>query len=216
MERFWELLNLVEDKIKYGYKEKHETPVFKPGQKEDGSGECRDCPLYIIRNSIVYGKGSDNPKLMIIGSWPTQEDEDNNSPLSGEALEFLEKWIKGIRLSTFADCYITNLLKCRTGWNKRGFCGTHNLDEEIRTCFNHLEEEVRRLQPRVILALGEKPSQVLCDSDRELEQLRGHVHRFHGIPVISTYHPEVALENYEALRGPVWDDLKLVKANINE
>jgi len=210
MKGFWELLNLVEDKITYGYRDEHETPEFK-AQK----GECRDCPLYLIRNSIVYGKGSDNPKLMIIGTWPINEDENQNIPLSGECGEFLNKWIGAMKLSPFADCYITNLLKCKTGWNKRGFNGSHNLDEEITTCFNHLDEEIKRLNPYVILTLGERPAQVMTDSDKELEQLRGHIHLYKGIPVIPTYHPEIALENYEALRAPVWDDLKLVISRLN-
>lgn len=213
MKEFWDLLNLVEDKIKYGYKEEHETPVFKT--EDNKKTECRDCPLYLIRNSIVYGKGSDSPRLMIIGTWPINQDEDNSSPLSGECGNFLNKWIGAMKLSPFADCYVTNLLKCKTGWNKRGFNGAHNLEEEITTCFNHLEEEIKRLKPEVILTLGERPAQVMADSDKGLEQLRGHVHLYKGIPVISTYHPEIALENYEALRAPVWDDLKLVIQNLN-
>jgi len=211
MEEFWELLNLVEDKIKYGYKGEHEKPQFKNIDQT----ECRDCPLYLIRNSIVYGKGSDSPKLMLVGTWPIDQDEEFNSPIASKCGEFLNKWITAMKLSPFADTYVTNLLKCKTGWNKRGFNGAHNLSEEITTCFNHLEEEIKRLQPQVILTLGERPAQVLTNSDRELEQLRGHIHNYKGIPVVSTYHPEVALENYEALRGPVWDDLKLVMSKLN-
>lgn len=213
MKEFWDLLNLVEDKVRYGYKEEHDTPVFKT---EDASKtECRDCPLYLIRNSVVYGKGSDAPRLMIIGTWPINQDEDNLSPLSGQCLDFLNKWIGAMKLSPFADCYITNLLKCKTGWNSRAFNGSHNLDQEITTCFSHLEGEINRLKPQVILTIGERPAQVLTDSDKELEQLRGHVHLYKGIPVVSTYHPETALENYEALRAPVWDDLKLVIQQLN-
>lgn len=210
MKDFWELLNLVEDKIKYGYRGEHETPEFKVQKTE-----CRDCPLYLIRNSIVYGKGSDNPRVLIIGTWPINEDEDNNSPISGECGEFLNKWIGAMKLSLTKDCYITNLLRCKTGWNRRGFNGSHNLEEEITRCFIHLEAEIEALKPEVILTLGERPAQVLTDSDKELEQLRGHVHLFKGIPVVNTYHPEVALENYENLRAPVWDDLKLVISRLN-
>lgn len=210
MKELWEVLNLVEDKIKYGYKEEHEIPEFRVAK-----AECRDCSLYLVRNSIVYGEGSDNPRLMIIGTWPINEDEDNNSPISGTCKEFLGKWIGAMKLSPMGDCYTTNLLKCKTGWNKRSFQGSHDHSEEIRTCFNHLEDEIKRLNPDVILTIGEKSAQVLTDSDKGLEELRGHVHLFKGIPVVSTYHPETALENYEALRAPVWEDLKLVISRLN-
>ncbi len=211
MKELWELLNLVEDKVKYGYREEHKTPIFKEIKQE-----CRDCSLYLVRNSIVYGSGSDNPKLMIIGTWPINEDEEIGNPLSGECGEFLNKWIGALKLSPMADCYVTNLLKCKTGWNKRGFQGSHDHSEEINRCFSHLESEISRLKPRVILTLGETPAQILTDSKSGLEELRSHVHLFKGIPVVSTYHPETALENYEALRAPVWEDLKLVISRISD
>lgn len=210
MKEFWELLNLVEDKVKYGYREEHDIPEFKTAESE-----CRDCSLYLVRNSIVYGSGSDSPKIMIVGTWPINEDEESGSPLSGKCGEFLGKWIAAMKLSPMADCYITNLLKCKTGWNRRGFQGSHDHTEEITKCFNHLESEIKRLNPRVILTLGEKPAQVLTDSNKGLEELRGHIHLFKGIPVVSTYHPETALENYEGLRAPVWEDLKLVLSRLN-
>ena len=212
LNEFWELLNDVEDKINFGYREEHQTPKLEEGSN---SSECRECPLYLVRNSIVHGSGSDNPKLMIIGTWPTDEDEDNGLPLSGDCEAFLNKWISAMKLSPVADCYITNLLKCKTGWNKRGFQGRHDHSDEIKICFSHMEEEIHRLKPRVILTLGEKPAQIFTDSSKELEQLRGHVHLYKGIPVINTYHPEIALENYDVLRAPVWEDLKLVISRLN-
>ena len=130
-------------------------------------------------------------------------------------IKFLNKWIKAMKLSLMGDCYITNLLKCKTGWNKRGSRSRHNHLEEIESCFINLEDEINKLTPKVILTLGEDAARILTDSDKELEALRGHVHLFKGIPVVSTYHPEVALENYEALRAPVWDDLKLVISKLN-
>lgn len=214
MKEFWELLNLTEDKIKFGYKEQHEVPEFKEYLKEENH-ECRDCGLYLTRNAIVYGKGSDNPKLMIVGTWPNNEDEENSAPISGDALDFLNKWIKAMKLSPMADCYTTNLLKCKTGWNKRAHFGPRDHHEEIDTCFSHLEEEINRLKPKVILTLGEIPAAKLAGNNNELEFNRGHVHRFIGIPVISTYHPETALENYEALRAPVWQDLQLAIKELN-
>lgn len=210
MKEFWELLNLTEDKIKHGYREEHEVPEFK-----EVKGECRDCSLYLTRNRVVYGVGSDKPKLMIVGTWPNSDDEISGEPISGKAKDFLYKWIGAMKLSPMGECYITNLLKCKTGWNKRANFGTRDHKEEIHTCFSHLEEEIKRLQPKIILTLGEIPSQMLSGNSNELEGNRGHIHRFMGIPVVSTYHPETALENYEALRAPVWDDLKLAIRELN-
>ena len=210
IDEYWKLLNLVEDKVKYGYKSEHENPEFSSLPKS-----CRACSLYLIRNSIVYGKGSDSPKLLIIGSWPTNEDEEAGEPISGEVRVFLDKWIKAMKLSPMGDCYITNLLKCKTGWNIRGNSGRHNHIEEINSCFINLEDEINRLNPKVILTLGEDAAKKITDSEKELESLRGHIHLYRGIPVISTYHPEVALENYDALRAPVWDDLKLVISKLD-
>jgi DNA polymerase len=40
--------------------------------------------------------------------------------------------------------------------------------------------------------------------------LRGHLHRFHGVPLIVTYHPSALLRN-EAWTRPTWEDVKLAR-----
>jgi len=41
--------------------------------------------------------------------------------------------------------------------------------------------------------------------------LRGKMHDRRGIPLVATYHPSAVLRD-QALRAPVWEDLKRLKA----
>ena len=67
------------------------------------------------------------------------------------------------------------------------------------------------LKPRVILALGTFAAQTLLDTNTDASvQLRGQVHRYHGIPLIVTYHPAALLRN-EAWKRPTWEDVQLAR-----
>ncbi|HEY5491602.1 MAG TPA: uracil-DNA glycosylase family protein, partial [Gemmatimonadaceae bacterium] len=66
------------------------------------------------------------------------------------------------------------------------------------------------LQPRVILALGTFAAQTLLQTSLPIGKLRGLVHRFHGVPLIVTYHPAALLRN-PAWKRPTWEDVQLAR-----
>jgi uracil-DNA glycosylase family 4 len=41
-------------------------------------------------------------------------------------------------------------------------------------------------------------------------KLRNQVHRFHGVPLIVTYHPAALLRN-PSWKRPTWEDVQLVR-----
>lgn len=72
----------------------------------------------------------------------------------------------------------------------------------------HLRRAVALLQPKVILALGPFAAQLLLQDSTPLGQLRGRVHRFHGVPVVVSYHPATLLRNRPE-KAKAWADLCL-------
>jgi DNA polymerase len=62
----------------------------------------------------------------------------------------------------------------------------------------------------VILALGRFAAQSLLQTTASIGSLRGQLHRFHGIPLIVTYHPAALLRN-ESWKRPAWEDVKLAR-----
>ncbi|MEO5796445.1 MAG: uracil-DNA glycosylase [Rhodoferax sp.] len=72
----------------------------------------------------------------------------------------------------------------------------------------HLRRAVALLQPKVILALGPFAAQLLLQDTTPLGQMRGRVHRYHGVPVVVSYHPATLLRNRPE-KAKAWADLCL-------
>ena len=62
----------------------------------------------------------------------------------------------------------------------------------------------------VILALGTFAAQTLLGTKESIGKLRGTVHRYHGIPLVVTYHPAALLRN-PAWKRPTWEDVQLAR-----
>src|SRR5215208_1059275 len=66
------------------------------------------------------------------------------------------------------------------------------------------------LKPKVIVAFGTFAAQTLLNTKTPIGQLRGLVHRYHGIPLVVTYHPAALLRN-PSWKRPTWEDVKLAR-----
>ena len=77
----------------------------------------------------------------------------------------------------------------------------------------HVRQLLALLQPKVILALGPFAAQLLLRDNTPLGQLRGRVHRFHGVAVVVSYHPAMLLRNRPE-KAKAWADLCLALTAI--
>jgi len=80
----------------------------------------------------------------------------------------------------------------------------------VHACQPFLLRQLELVKPRVILALGRFAAQTLLQTTTPIGKLRGQIHRFHGIPLIVTYHPAALLRN-ESWKRPAWEDVKLAR-----
>lgn len=78
----------------------------------------------------------------------------------------------------------------------------------------HLRRAVALLQPKVILALGPFAAQLLLQDSTPLGQMRGRVHRYHGVPVVVSYHPATLLRNRPE-KAKAWADLCLALGTLS-
>lgn len=67
-------------------------------------------------------------------------------------------------------------------------------------------ETLTDLSVKVIVAMGERVAQQLLSSVESIEQLRGKVHVYQGVPLIVTYHPSDLLQQLST-KAKTWDDL---------
>jgi uracil-DNA glycosylase family 4 len=103
--------------------------------------------------------------------------------------------------------YIANTLKCRPPRNR------NPAPEELARCEPFLQRQIELLQPRIILAMGRFAVQTLLRSDAPVGKLRGRVHRYHGVPLVVTYHPAYLLRSLPE-KARAWEDLCLAADTV--
>jgi DNA polymerase len=164
---------------------------------------CRGCTLHQTAKNPVPGEGNPHAGFVCVGEAPGQTEDELGRPFVGRAGDLLTKILEAIQLRR-EDVFICNVLKHRPPGNR------NPAPDEIKACSPYLMRQLELLQPKVILALGTFASQTLLQTTQPIGKLRGLVHRFHGVPLIVTYHPAALLRN-PAWKRPTWEDVQLAR-----
>ena len=165
-------------------------------------GDCRRCALCQKRQTIVFGAGNPDARLVFVGEGPGQEEDRQGEPFVGAAGELLTRIIHAIKM-TREDVYIANIVKCRPPDNR------NPRPDEITTCLPFLQRQLDAIRPEFVVALGKVAAQTLLDTDMAISRLRGRFHALAEIRLLPTYHPAYLLRNPEKKRD-VWDDMKML------
>ncbi len=163
-------------------------------------GECRRCALGDTRTRLVFGDGNPHADVMFIGEAPGRNEDLQGKPFVGAAGKLLEELLASIGLSR-PDVYIANVLKSRPPNNR------DPLPEEIEECTPFLREQIRLIDPRVIVTLGKFATQFMLRTNRGITQLRGRRHEVDGHAVLPIFHPAAALYD-QTKRDVLLDDFK--------
>ncbi len=166
---------------------------------------CQACPLSQGRRHVVFGTGDRTGDWMVIGEAPGAEEDRLGLPFVGPAGRLLDAMLQAIDLDR-EQVYIANVLKCRPPGNR------NPLPEEVAACGGYLAEQIKLLQPAVILALGRFAAQFLLGGDRSIASLRGRQWTYEGgaSQVVVTYHPSYLLRSPRE-KGKAWQDLCLAR-----
>ncbi len=165
-------------------------------------GDCKRCKLYKSRHNIVFGEGSIDAELMLIGEAPGREEDLKGRPFVGSAGALLDRLITKMGFKR-EELYITNIVKCRP---------PHNRDpesDEIEACNPFLMEQIEIIEPRVIMTLGRIAAHTLLGVNTSITELRGKVFDFKGIKLVPTFHPAYLIRNPKA-KWLTWSDAQLV------
>ncbi|MEO6527612.1 MAG: uracil-DNA glycosylase family protein [Gemmatimonadaceae bacterium] len=173
------------------------------GEIADVVAACRRCTLYATAKNSVPGDGNPDADFMIVGEAPGANEDEQGKPFVGQAGQLLTKIIEAIDLRR-EDVFIANVLKHRPPGNR------NPLPEEVTACSPYLVRQIELIRPKVILALGTFAAQTLLETKLTIGKLRGQIHRYHGVPLIVTYHPAALLRN-PAWKRPTWEDVQLAR-----
>ncbi len=130
---------------------------------------CERCPALVeSRSRIVDGVGPTDADLLFVGEGPGANEDEQGEPFVGRSGDVLDDALRDGGLAR-ADVRITNCVRCRPPDNR------DPRSEELANCRGHLETEIARLDPELIVTLGKVPSEHLLDRSVAITSESGDV-----------------------------------------
>lgn len=176
------------------------------GQLEEMVAACTACGLHQSRIQTVFGIGDTAARWVFVGEAPGADEDRQGEPFVGAAGKLLNAMLAALGLKR-EQVYIANVLKCRPPDNR------DPKPEEVTHCESFLVRQIAMIQPAIIVTLGRHAAHSLIKTNQALGKLRGTKYDYHGIPLITTYHPAYLLRTPLDKRK-AWEDLKLAKSIV--
>ena len=164
-----------------------------------------ECKLKSTATQPVPGIGNPNSHIIFIGEAPGKDEDLQGKPFVGRAGKFLEEMLATIKMKR-EDIYITNIVKYRPPNNR------DPLPDEITACASWLEDEIKFIDPALIVFLGRHAMNHFFPAEK--------ISLAHGKVIVAEkfgkkrnflplYHPAAALYN-GSLRAVLLEDFKKI------
>jgi DNA polymerase len=164
---------------------------------------CQACDLHKTRTQPVFGTGNRKANIMFIGEAPGAEEDRQGKPFVGRAGKLLTEMLRAIGLSR-DEVYIANILKSRPPGNRDPQAA------EVTACMPFLQQQIKFIQPKLLVTLGRIAVQNLLKTTAPLSRLRGQSLSFNQIPLLATYHPAYLLRAPQD-KAKAYEDLKKIQ-----
>ncbi|MBD2460060.1 uracil-DNA glycosylase [Oscillatoria sp. FACHB-1407] len=175
--------------------------------------QCQRCDLGATRTHAVVSRGSIDAPIMIVGEGPGQNEDETGIPFVGKAGQLLDKILDAVQL-TEADVFICNIVKCRPPGNR-----TPTTDE-MEACRPYLLEQIRMVDPKIILLTGASSVKGLTGDKRGITKIRGEWLEWDNRLCMPIFHPAYLLRNPSKEKGSpkwlMWQDIQKVRAKLDE
>ncbi len=156
---------------------------------------CTRCRLHQGRTQVVFGDGDPDADLMLVGEAPGFHEDRQGIPFVGPSGQLLNRLLGGIGLRR-QDVYICNVVKSRPPANR------DPQPDEIAACRGWLDAQVRLVDPKVVVTLGNFAAKTLLETATGITRLRGRTYPFQGRILLPTFHPAAALHAASRRVGP--------------
>ena len=167
---------------------------------------CTACRLAETRTNVVFGVGATNAKLMLVGEAPGRNEDLQGEPFVGAAGQLLDELLASIGIQR-EEAYIANVLKCRPPGNR------DPQPDEIDSCKGYLREQIRMIQPEVVVTLGNFATKLLVPTEHGITRMRGKaIDWWLGAKLVPTFHPAAALRGGPQVKAQMAEDFALVRS----
>ena len=108
---------------------------------------CDKCGLCEERNNIVFGSGSIDADIVIVGEAPGENEDIEGAPFVGDSGTILREFLIAVGIEE-KEFFLTNVVKCRPPENRDPSA------QERKTCAPLLNRELYIIDPLLIIAAG--------------------------------------------------------------
>ena len=150
---------------------------------------CKKCGLCETRTNVVFGTGNPDAKVLFIGEGPGENEDLQGKPFVGRGGMLLDKMLSVVDLSRDKNIYIANMVKCRPPKNR------DPEETEVAACRPWLEEQIRIIDPKIIVCLGRVSAIRFIDPNFKVTKEHGQFIEKDGRLVMGTFHPAAILRN---------------------
>lgn len=169
----------------------HPAEAKEALQKLKGEAEaCKRCELHKTRTHVVFGTGSADTSVVLVGEAPGFYEDKQGLPFVGAAGKNLDALLHQAGLRREA-VYICNVLKCRPPGNR------DPTPDEIEACKRFLEGQLSTIKPKLVVALGRIAASTLLGRPVTMGREHGAVVNcsFAGLrfKLFLTYHPAAGI-----------------------
>ena len=164
------------------------------GELRAAAADCTACDLYRDATQTVFGEGSPDAEVLLVGEQPGDGEDRAGRPFVGPAGRVLDQALAEAGIDREL-AYVTNVVK-HFKFERRGKLRIHKKPnaEQVHACFPWLEAELRVVQPRVLVLLGATAAQALLGSSFRVSRERGQFLESDLAPrVLATVHPSSIL-----------------------
>ena len=164
--------------------------------------ECTRCELCKTKTNTVFGKGSRNAKILFVGEAPGEQEDLQGIPFCGASGQLLDKYFAAIDIGC-DDYYVANILKCRPPRNR------DPLPEEQEACIVHLREQLKLIEPKIIVCLGRISAMKIIKPDFRITREHGKWFKKGKYFITAVYHPSLLLRDASKREDMLKDFLEI-------
>lgn len=153
------------------------------------ASDCQSCPLWQPATQTVFGEGSSDARLMIIGEQPGDCEDLAGRPFVGPAGKLLARALEDAGIDR-SKTYLTNAVK-HFRFQPRGKRRLHRRPtvENVHACMHWLRQELALIDPVVVVYLGVTAASTEFGASVRVHSLRGRLIRRDRRQHMVAYHP---------------------------
>ncbi|MDR2152833.1 MAG: uracil-DNA glycosylase [Helicobacteraceae bacterium] len=169
---------------------------------------CHLCELSKRRRRALTGTGAMKRRIMIVTDEPSAREDESGEWFCGDSGEMLKNMIERAMNLDLDDVYLTAAIKCHSFGE--------SADAAFVACKEYLAAELERLKPSVIIALGKRAFNALCETNDAIASARGRLWRcaFERAMVVPSYSLGYLRTNQRAKKEAL-EDLRLALSVID-